>query len=191
VLTVGYYDLRGAHCNGYYAKLHIAVKQNIMLGTTLLRYALEGGAIFGAVPFPLLEGHRSIESFAFADYKFNLLNNLTLASDRYASLMLEYNLNGLLLNKIPLVRRLKLKEVFNLKMLYNFQNTERHSKVLDVPDYIYTRNSAKPYMELFAGVQNIFQVLGVGCAWAIPMGENIDDYTYTEFSVVVKLAIGK
>ncbi len=192
ILSLGSYYLRGVGYQGYYAKLHLAVKQRISLGTTMLRYVFEGGAILGAVPFPLLEGHRSIESFMFAPYKFNLLYNLTLASDRYASLMLEYNLNGLLLNRIPLIRSLNLKEMFNCKILYNFQDVAKHSKVLDAPGYIYARNSAKPYVEIGTGIQNIFQVLGVGCVWRVPMGEPKDlPYAYTDFSVVLKVSFGK
>ncbi len=190
VLTVGSYDLRGIGQHGYYAKLHLAVKQSLTLGTTQLNYALEGGAIFGAVPFPLLEGHRSMESFMFAKYKFNLLYNLALVSDRYASLLLEYNLNGLIFNRIPFIRSLNLKEMLNCKILYNFMDAEKHAKVLDMPDYIFARNSAKPYVELGCGIQNIFQVMGVGCVWRVPVGDPVDvPYAYTNFSVVVKFSL--
>jgi hypothetical protein len=192
VLTFGRYTLSDVNHSDFYGKFHLAVKQRITVGATMLEYMLEAGAIFGAVPFPLLEGHRSIGSFVLSTYKFNLLYNLSLLSDNYASCLLEYNLNGALFNRTPLLRELNLKELLSCKILYNFQDMGKHARVMDVPSYVYARNSALPYVELGVGVQNIFQVLGVGCVWRLPLGNEPANlpYAYTDFSVTMRVEFG-
>ncbi|MBK6754749.1 MAG: hypothetical protein IPG69_14480 [Flavobacteriales bacterium] len=44
------------------------------------------------------------------NHAFNTMNYLEFVSDRYVSLQLEHHFEGLLLNKVPWLRRLKLRE---------------------------------------------------------------------------------
>ncbi len=181
-LAGGRYILADNLHDGYYGRAHAAVKHFINIGTMQLRYMLEMGVIMGAVPFPVLEGHRSVESWAYSPFKFDLLYNYAVASDMYTSLLMEYNLNGLLFNRIPLIRDLNIKEMLSFKLLYSFCDRPRHNSVLDMPDYMYAINSEIPYMEIGVGVKNIFQFFGIGCVWNIPAGRA--PYAYSNFSII-------
>lgn len=181
VLTGGRYNLAGVNKTGYYGKAHVAIRHFISLGTTQLRYFSEMGMIMGAVPFMALEVHNGNESWIYSPFKFNTLNNLVVASDFYTTFMFEYNLNGLLFNRLPLIKQLNIKEMLTCKIMYGFQDVGRHSRVLDMPDYIYPMNSDIPYMEFGVGVKNIFQFFAVGCLWRLPAGKL--PYSHSQFTI--------
>ena len=46
---------------------------------------------------------------------FNLINNMEFLNDRYASLNLSYDMNGKLFNRIPLIKKLKWREMFRIR----------------------------------------------------------------------------
>jgi hypothetical protein len=49
---------------------------------------------------------------------FNLVNNMEFLNDRYASASFTYDMNGKLFNRIPLIKKLKWREVFRFRALY-------------------------------------------------------------------------
>jgi hypothetical protein len=78
----------------------------------------EGGYIFGKnILFPLLSIHRANQTYAYQLNSYNLMNFLEFVSDHYASLDVQYYMNGFIFNKIPLLKKLKLREVFSFKGL--------------------------------------------------------------------------
>lgn len=131
---------------------------------------LEGGAVFGYVPYPLLIIHRANQSYSYEQHSYNLMNFMEFGSDRYASINIQHSFDGFLFNKIPVIKKAGLREVVSLKVLtggitkkngllnnkpsYNFPKDE-HSNLL-----IHSLNS-QPYMEASFGVSNIFKVLRV------------------------------
>lgn len=130
----------------------------------------EGGYLFGKVPFPLLDIHRANQSYAFQFQSFNLMNFQEFVSDHYASITVDHNFNGFLFNKVPLLKKLKLREVVNFKGLWGAVRSENtpanDPSLLRFP----TNNlgqattyslSKGPYMEGSVGVGNIFKVLRV------------------------------
>lgn len=131
----------------------------------------EGGYIVGKnIPFPLLTIHRANQSYAYQLSSYNLMNFLEFVSDHYASLGVEYYLNGFLFNKIPLLKRLKLREVVAFKGLYGGLRSENNPannpelyRFLTNPDgtsATYSLNK-EPYMEGSVGIANIFKLLRV------------------------------
>ena len=79
----------------------------------------EGGYIFGNnIPFPLLSIHRANQTYAYQLNSYNLMNFMEFISDQYAAINVQYYMNGFLFNKVPLIKRLKLREVFSLKALW-------------------------------------------------------------------------
>ncbi len=131
----------------------------------------EGGYIVGKnIPFPLLTIHRANQTYAYQLNSYNLMNFLEFVSDHYASVDVQYYMNGFLFNKIPLLKKLKLREVFSFKAitggLRNENNPERGASVYNFPvdelgrPISYTLNK-QPYMEGSVGVANIFKLLRV------------------------------
>ncbi|RZK19012.1 MAG: carboxypeptidase-like regulatory domain-containing protein, partial [Hymenobacter sp.] len=130
---------------------------------------LEGGYIFGQVPWPLLDIHRANQTFSYQLNSYNLMNFLEFASDHYASLFIDQNFNGFFFNKLPLVRRLKLREVASLKLLYGGVRDENNPN-LHPGLYQFLRADQglgeqqaftlgrQPYAEASVGVANIFKL---------------------------------
>ncbi|WP_224750954.1 DUF5686 and carboxypeptidase-like regulatory domain-containing protein [Mucilaginibacter pankratovii] len=130
----------------------------------------EGGYLFGKVPFPLLDIHRANQSYAFQLQSFNLMNFQEFVSDRYASITMDHNFNGYIFNKIPLLKKLKLREVVNFKALWGgirAENDPQNDPSLlrfptnadGVPTTYALTNGA--YIEGSVGISNIFKILRV------------------------------
>ncbi|MBK6931332.1 MAG: carboxypeptidase-like regulatory domain-containing protein [Saprospirales bacterium] len=131
---------------------------------------LEAGGVFGKVPYPLLTIHRANQTYVYQLYSYNLMNFMEFISDRYIALNMDHNFYGFFLNKIPLIRKLKLREMITLKILYGaITPTNRPyegSGLYRFPAYpdgspiTYTLE-AKPYVEASIGISNLFKVLRI------------------------------
>jgi hypothetical protein len=130
----------------------------------------EGGYIFGKVPFPLLTIHRANQSYFYQVQSYNLMNFLEFVSDQYASINIDHSFNGFIFNKLPLIKKTKLRELATLKVLYGKVREEnspaKNQDLLRFPTYpsgvpiTYTLDR-KPYVEASLGVGNIFKVFRV------------------------------
>ena len=130
----------------------------------------EGSYIFGKLPFPLLSIHRANQTYAYQMYAYNLMNFLEFVSDRYVSVNVDHNFNGFFLNKIPLIKHLKLREIISIKALYGGLRNENNPNLTtnsykfplfkDGQSRTYTLNNA-PYVEGSLGLGNIFKVLRI------------------------------
>lgn len=98
------------------------------------------------------------------------MNFLEFVSDQYASLNVEYCFNGFILNKIPLVKKLKLRELLTLKVLYgnlsSTNNPDIHTNLYKFPTDIngvpltYTLDK-QPYIEAGVGVSNVLKIFRI------------------------------
>ncbi|MBP6391133.1 MAG: carboxypeptidase-like regulatory domain-containing protein [Flavobacteriales bacterium] len=130
----------------------------------------EAGYIAGQVPYPLLMIHRANQTYSYQLQSYNLMNFLEFVSDHYASMHLQYYLNGALFNKVPLFRRLKWREVVSFKALYGGlrkendpgHNEEQMPFPTDDLGHTTTWSLADgPYMEGSVGIANIFKLFRV------------------------------
>lgn len=141
---------------------------------------LKGGIQWNKVPFPLLIMPAANLSYIIQDETFNLINNMEFLNDRYASLDVSWNMQGKLFNRIPLLKKLKWREFIGVKCLWGtltdknnpFLEQNRYDNTLmmfpghyDMNGvYQYSSNvmdSKKPYVEITAGIHNIFKLLHV------------------------------
>jgi hypothetical protein len=131
---------------------------------------LEGNKIFGTVPFPLLSVHRANQTYAYQLQSYNLMNFLEFVSDQYASLNIDHCFNGFFFNKIPLIKKLKWREVITAKVLYGSISKENDPKynpaLLRFPvteDGVPITYSLfeKPYIEGSVGISNILKFFRV------------------------------
>lgn len=130
----------------------------------------EGGYIFGNVPYPLLAIHRANQTYSYQLQSYNLMNFLEFVSDEYVSIHFDHYFNGFFFNKIPLLKRLKLREVATLKVLYGGirdENIPTNSNGLiafpTTVDGIQSTYSLEkePYVEASVGIANIFKFFRV------------------------------
>lgn len=131
---------------------------------------LKAGAQWNRVPYPLLIMPAANLSYIIEDETFNLINNMEFLNDRYASLDASWDLNGKIFNRIPLLKKLKWREYLGVKALWGkltdknnpyLAQNENSSVLMQFPEGCYIMDPHKPYVELIAGVHNIFKLLHV------------------------------
>ncbi|MEP7108386.1 MAG: DUF5686 family protein [Ferruginibacter sp.] len=136
-----------------------------------LDLTLESGYIFGKVPFPLLTIHRANQTYAYRLHSYNLMNFMEFVSDKYAGANLDFYFNGFFFNKIPLIKKLKLREVAGIKILYGGVREENDPvKTKDLFKFptdnligqptTFALNKG-PYIEMSVGMANIFRLMRV------------------------------
>jgi len=129
------------------------------------RTLVEGGQVFGTLPYPLLVIHSGNETFYLDDAAFNTMNFFEFISDRYVQLLSEHHFEGLFLNRIPLMRRLKWREVAGFKAVAGDLDGRHLQEMLLLPGMYSLYNG--PYMEVSAGVENILKVLRFDVIWRL------------------------
>lgn len=132
---------------------------------------LEGKYLAGDnIPFPLLTIHRANQTYAYQLASYNLMNFLEFVSDRSVSTNVQYYMNGFLLNKIPVLKKLKWREVFSFKAIWGDLRPENNPNINsslfqfqrnENNEFITYALGNKPYMEVSAGLTNIFKFLRV------------------------------
>ena len=141
---------------------------------------LNAGIQWNKVPFPLLIMPAANLSYIQQDETFNLINNMEFLNDRYASLDVSWNLQGKLFNRIPLLKKLKWREFIGVKCLWGkltdknnpfLEQNQSDGMLMMFPghynpaggyDYSsYVMDPHKPYVEVSAGIHNIFKLLHV------------------------------
>lgn len=160
---------------------------------------LKGGVQWNKVPYPMLIMPPANLSYIKEDNMFELINNMEFLNDRYASLMLSWDMNGKIFNRIPLLKKLKWREYIACNVLWgtltkkNNPFLERNAtdgRLLHFPghfnadgSYTYTSHAMdykKPYVEVIAGIHNIFKIFHI---------EYVRRLTYTDTPGVDKWGI--
>jgi len=161
---------------GFYARFHSSIQGRILLGQMFVNYMLNGGYLFGDAPFDQLDLPVGSMSLGYAKFRFNLLHHASFAHNVYTNLHAHLNGGGVLLNRVPLVRKLKLREVVSLKVHYG-KLTDSYKGVFDLPEY-YDNSKNAPYAEIGFGVTNIFKVLRVEYVRQLGGTYRNSDFTY-------------
>jgi len=149
---------------------------------------VDGGYIAGKVPYPLLSLPRANQTYAYQLNSYNLMNFMEFASDHYVSIMADHYFNGFFFNKIPLLKRLKWREVIEGKALFGGLRDENNPMVnQDQMRFPYTDGMMStfalqndPYFEAGFGITNIFKILRV---------DYVRRFTYLEHSDIAKWGI--
>ncbi len=128
-------------------------------------YAIEAGKIWGIIPYPIMQLHGGNETYIYDYMAFNMMKYYEFASDEFVSVALYHHFEGLFLNKIPLLRKLKWREVATIKSVWGTVNDENR-KTLLFPSTLSALNKG-PYAEASLGVENILKVFRVDAFWRL------------------------
>ena len=124
----------------------------------------KAGKIWGELPFPLLMIPNANPSYFMQPESFSLMNILEFVNDEYVALDLQFHFNGLLFNRLPFLRRLKLREVAGVSGLYGHLS-DRNDPSQNPALFLFPAGAGKmtdiPYIEASVGVENILKILRI------------------------------
>lgn len=131
----------------------------------------KAGKVWNKVPYPLLILPNANLSYTIQPESYTNMNAMEFISDEYASWDLTYYMNGNLLNRLPLVKKLKWREVFCFRGLWGHLTDKNNPMnggegLYLFPNGSYTLGKA-PYMEASIGIENIFKFLRLDYVWRL------------------------
>ncbi|MEI7829542.1 MAG: DUF5686 family protein [Prolixibacteraceae bacterium] len=161
-LSVGMKGLLGGDYDYY--KMEAQINQKLILNPFgFMYYSFQAGKIWGNIPFPLMKIHEGNDTYAYDFYSFNMMNMQEFVSDTYFSVSLEHHFQGYFLNKIPLFRRLKWRELAGVRSVIGNYDPSKHTQMLFPVGMKSLQNN--PYTEFSVGLENILKVFKVVGVW--------------------------
>lgn len=159
-------------------RTEFAIKKRFWLSAFgYTEFLVKAGKLWNQVQFPALLWQNANISYTVKTESFSLLNPMEFAMDQYASLFFTYNMNGLIFNRIPLIKKLGLREVFTFNTfigsLTQKNNPEYNPNLYRFPYGENTRLMGKtPYMEIGVGIANILTFLRLDYIWRLSYLDN-------------------
>lgn len=136
-----------------------------------LNYTIHAGKIFGTVPYPFLQVHQGNETYYYQVNNFNLMNYYEFISDQWVRILFEHHLQGAIMDRIPLINKLKLRLVYTGKMVIG-SYSDAHNKEMLLP--FYSNRITSPYYEVSVGLENILKFFRVDAIWRLSYRNNLD-----------------
>ncbi len=149
-----------------YTKIAAAVHDFIKISPYgSFSYKAYGGIINGALPFTFLENHPGNDIYYYNPGAFNLMNRFEYISDKYAGINMEHNIGSGLFRFIPLTRKLKWRQFWNIKTLWGSLSQE--NQAINNSTGLFKTLNGKTYMELGTGIDNIFKIFRLDFVWRL------------------------
>lgn len=175
--TVGIKNLFGGQYNYNYTEAEI-YKRFWVGSWGKIDNDIRAGVQWNKAPFPLLIMPAANLSYIMEDNTFNLINNMEFLNDRFVSYMVSWDINGKILNRIPLIKKLKWREYIGCNVLWGMLSDKNNpycnpndKNLFYFPgrfnsDGSYTAIShvmdkKVPYVEAIVGIHNIFKLLHI------------------------------
>ena len=156
-----------------YQKIKLSIRQKVnarKLGHFL--YNIEAGKTIGTVPHVSLDIPYGNESVISDLYAFNLMQFMEFASDQYVAIHLSHHFDGLLLDRIPLINKLKWRSFVFGKGFFGSLTDGNNQQNYLFPSTL--RGIEDPYYEVGFGLENIFKIARIDFVWRLTPG--VDEY---------------
>lgn len=118
----------------------------------VLRMNFEIAKVFQRVPLSLLTPVVVNQAYSISPTAFSLLDFYDFATDKYASVKFEHHFNGLIFNRLPFVKKLKLREVLFYKGIVG--DISQENRDINKSSIVYNAPT-RVYSEYGFGIENI------------------------------------
>lgn len=154
-----------------YHKLTIAFSDIIKVNTVgRFEMRFQAGKVFGKVPFLLSEVHLGNDTYIYTNTAFNLMNPYEFYSDQYLQWNFIHHFDGFFLNRIPGIRKLKLREVIQTRGVWG-SVTQKNMELNAANSFIHPIGKV-PYIEVGFGLENILKFLRWDVMWRVTHRDN-------------------
>jgi hypothetical protein len=163
--------IRGLYGGEYnYDALHLNLMKRIFISPLgFSDISLNASYLYGTLPFPLLSIPPANRSYFYSFYSYNLMNVEEFVTDHDLGLNIDHYFNGFFFNKIPLLKKLRLREVITAKILFGGLRKENNPEYNPDQMLFPTNNgvtstftlNGNPYLEAGFGIYNIFSFLRI------------------------------
>ena len=128
------------------------------------------GVQWNQVPFPLLCMPAANLSYFSQKQTFNLMTNMEFLNDRFVSVDFNWDMQGKLFNRIPLIKKLRWREYVGARMLWGALSDKNNpyleqnagsNILMAFPDQSRLMNPEIPYWEISLGIRSIFRFFQV------------------------------
>lgn len=152
-------------------------------------YTILGSYIPTTLPYILLEPHLGNQSVFYNAQAYNMMNYFEFVSDRYVSFNLTHHFDGFFFNRVPLLRRLKWREVLVANVLYGSLADRNKDLILNTdsngnPVLGFSGLGKEPYAEIGYGIDNIFKVFRLTFMQRLSYKQNVDARNFWVFASV-------
>ena len=131
---------------------------------------LNAGKVWNKVPFPLLITPSTNLSYTIQSQSYSLMNPVEFINDQYFSWDVTYHMSGWLLNYVPLIKKLKLREVVTFRGMFgdlSKKNIPQNNDDLFIFPSGVHRMGKIPYMEASVGVTNLLKLFRIEYVWRL------------------------
>ncbi len=133
---------------------------------------VKGEKVWSRVAYPDLLLPNVNLSYTVQPESYALMKPMEFINDQALSWDLTYWGNGVLMNRLPLIKKLRLREVFTLRGLWG-SLSDKNNPALNNDLYLFPADvlcqpmNGKPYMEAGVGLDNILTILRVDYVWRL------------------------
>lgn len=173
--TFGIKDVFGSDYN--YQKVDLFIEHTAPIGFFgRIKYGINAGRIFGTTAYPFLKVHEGNQSYWLYPNAFNKMNFFEFISDQYITGLLENHWDGLFFDRIPLVKKMKLRLVTTARVAFGSID-QKHTAEMLLPAFTKQFGNT-PYVEVAAGIENILSIGRIDVFWRLthlPPGVEVTD----------------
>ncbi|MFZ4411856.1 MAG: DUF5686 family protein [Bacteroidales bacterium] len=171
--TLGLKNVLGGDFNFHKFSLNLGRKWKMgALGQ--LNYSITATKVFGKVPYTLGAIFQGNETLFESERSFNMMNYLEFAADQAIEGMVMHHFQGLIFNRIPLFKRLKLREVVGANFVFSSLEKQNYFRDANNPEGLMPKafdnkplthfsvmDFNTPYIEAFWGIENLFKLIRI------------------------------
>ena len=163
----GIFGVKGLFGGDYtYQKIEFQMEHSRQIGILgRIRYGANAGYVFGTAAYPFLKVHEGNQSYWLLTSTFNMLNYFEFISDKYVGGFIENHWEGLFFDRIPLIKKLKLRLVTTGRITYGAISA-KNIAAMELPIDTKLFGSI-PYAEAAIGIENILKVGRIDLVWRI------------------------